>query len=85
MTDDARRARIRSKAQTRDYELKHNGTVIRRKSTYYTIGEWEEHLAEQRRRLELQLKAATTIAERSRIRDEIQANEIMQKFTKADK
>lgn len=84
MTDEQRRALILEKAGA-DFALKRNGKVIRSRKTYNTREEWEDHLAEQKRRLELRLKSAGTESERADIRRELRVNEIMSQYTDVER
>ena len=86
MTDrerkDQRRERIKEKCGA-DFALMQNGKVLRSRKSY-TSEEWADHLAEQKKRLELRLKSASTEADKARIRRELRSWEIMERFTNTD-
>ena len=79
---DQRRALLREKAGV-DFTLMQNGKVLRSRKSY-TSEEWADHLEEQKRRLEIRLKAASPEAERTEIRRELRSWRLMEKYTNVD-
>lgn len=79
---DQHRARILEKAGC-DFEIKRDGQIVRSQKTY-DAESWADHLEEQKRRLEIRLKAASTEADKTRIRRELRSWELMEKFTNSN-
>lgn len=79
---DQRRALLREKAGA-DFTLIRDGKVLRSRRSY-TTEEWADHLAEQKKRLELRLKAAGSERERQNLRRELRSWELMEQFSITD-